>query len=194
MVKAMPEKSKNSSSQFLDSAENVIKQSEGLPPVKSWNPPLSGDLDMRITRDGAWHYEGSVIGRPAIVRLFSRILRLDDDACFYLVTPVEKWRIQVELAPFVAESVEVEGRGAEQVLRFVTNVGETVTADRACAIRVEVNPDSGEPTPFIHVRDGLDALLNRSVFYQLAEVAIEKKQGDRPVYGIVSAGEFFALA
>ena len=184
----------SSSPKFLDSAEKIIKKSKGLPPVKTWNPPLSGDLDMRISRDGTWYYEGSPINRSALVRMFSRILRIDDDACFYLVTPVEKWRIQVESAPFIAIAVEKKECDKGQTLYFVTNVGESVVADIAHPIWVEVNPLTGEPSPFIHVRDGLDAMLSRSVFYQLADMAIEKNLNGQAVMGIESAGEFFALA
>lgn len=183
-----------SPSKFLSSAKEAIQGGKGLPPVHLWNPPLCGDLDMRIARDGTWYYQGSAINRSSLVRLFSTILRHDDDGCFYLVTPVEKWRIQVEVAPFIAIAVEKNEREGKQILSFVTNVGDSVTADAQHPIRVEVDPKSDEPSPFIVIRDGLEAKLSRSVFYQLADMAEEKDLNGQPTYGVESTGQFFALA
>ena len=183
-----------SPSKFLSSAKEAIQEGKGLPPVHLWNPPLCGDLDMRIARDGTWYYQGSAINRSSLVRLFSTILRHDDDGCFYLVTPVEKWRIQVEVAPFIAIAVEKNEREGKQILSFVTNVGDSVTADAQHPIRVEVDPKSDEPSPFIVIRDGLEAKLSRSVFYQLADIAEEKDLNGQPTYGVESTGQFFALA
>jgi hypothetical protein len=136
----------------------------GLPPVHLWNPPHCGDIDILIRKDGLWLHEGSPIGRAPLVRLFSTVLRKDPDG-FCLVTPVEKLRIRVEDAPFVA--VRVDRRG--EALVFTTNVGDEVEAGPEHPIRVEAGP--GEPRPYLHVRSGLDALIARPVFYELIDLA-----------------------
>jgi hypothetical protein len=141
----------------------------GLPPVHLWNPPNCGDIDIRITRDGRWIHEGAPIVREALVRLFSTILRRDPDG-FYLVTPVEKLRLQVEDAPFLAVRMDQVKGG----LRFVTNVGDSVVAGADHPLRVETDPASGEPAPYVHVRAGLEARLTRPVFYELAALADER--------------------
>jgi hypothetical protein len=138
----------------------------GLPPVHLWNPAHCGEIDIVIRRDGLWLHEGTPIGRPQLVRLFSTVLRRDPDG-FYLVTPVEKLKIRVEDAPFVA--VRVDRRGDELV--FTTNVGDEVTAGAEHAIRVEAGPGEGEPRPYLHVRAELDALIARPVFYELVDMA-----------------------
>ena len=140
----------------------------GLPPVHLWNPPNCGEIDNVIRRDGLWFHEGTPIGREALVRLFSTVLRKDDDG-IYLVTPVEKLKITVEDAPFIAVRVDRDG----EALRFTTNVGDEVEAGPDNPIRVEMDPDSGEPRPYLHVRRGLEALIARPVFYELVEMATE---------------------
>jgi hypothetical protein len=154
----------------------------GLPPVQDWNPTVCGDIAIVIRRDGSWTHEGAPIAREALVRLFSTILRREADG-FWLVTPVEKLKITVEDAPFVAVAVEP----GEDGLRFTTNVGDTVTADAAHPIRVRPGP--GGPRPYLEVRHGLEALIARPVYYELAAMA-EDRAG---VAGVVSAGQFFAL-
>lgn len=141
----------------------------GLPPVHLWNPPNCGEIDIRIRKDGLWFHEGTPIGREALVRLFSTVLRKDEDG-IYLVTPVEKLKITVEDAPFIAVRVDREG----EVLRFVTNVGDEVEAGPENAIRVEMDEATGEPRPYLHVRRGLEALIARPVFYELVEIARER--------------------
>ena len=143
----------------------------GIPPVQDWHPEREGEIDIRIARDGSWHYQGSPIGRQRMVRLFSTILRRDPDDHFYLVTPAEKLRIRVEDAPFVAVELAVEGDGGDRRLVFRTNVNEVVTADAEHPIRVVTDPATGEPAPYIRVRGRLDALIARSVFYELVEMA-----------------------
>lgn len=138
----------------------------GLPPVHLWNPPNCGEIDILIRKDGLWLHEGSPIGRAALVRLFSTVLRRDPDG-FYLVTPVEKLKIQVEDAPFVAVRVDLRG----EALVFTTNVGEEVEAGSEHPIRVEAGPGRGEPRPYLQVRAGLDALIARPVFYELINMA-----------------------
>jgi hypothetical protein len=164
------------------------KAGRGLPPVHLWNPPHCGDIDIRIRKDGVWFHEGSPIGREALVRLFSTILRRDPDG-FHLVTPVEKMKIVVEDAPFIAVRVDRVG----EALRFVTNVGDTVEAGPDHAIRVEEDPATGEPRPYLHVRRGLEALIARPVFYELVELAIERDTPEGPRFGVASNGAWFAV-
>ncbi len=147
-------------------AAGELQAGRGLPPVHLWNPPHCGEIDIRIGRDGRWRHEGSLIGRDALVRLFSTVLRKDPDG-FYLVTPVEKLKIVVEDAPFIAVQVDRVGEG----LRFLTNVGDWVEAGPDHAIRVETDAASGQPAPYIHVRGGLEARMTRPVFYELVEMA-----------------------
>lgn len=140
----------------------------GLPPVHLWNPPHCGEIDIRIRKDGVWFHEGTPIGREALVRLFSTVLRKDADG-IYLVTPVEKMKITVEDAPFIAVRVDRDG----EALRFLTNVGDEVEAGPDNPVRVEMDPETGEPRPYLHVRRGLEALIARPVFYELVEMARE---------------------
>ncbi|OQX38952.1 MAG: proteophosphoglycan precursor [Oceanospirillales bacterium LUC14_002_19_P2] len=171
-----------------------IRTEAGLPPVHAWNPPFCGDMDMVIRRDGSWHYMGSPIGRASMIRLFSTIMRHDDDDCYYLVTPVEKIRIQVEDAPFVAIAVDAEGEGQDQVLTFTTNVGDTVRLDSEHPFRVDLDPESAEPSPYILVRDRLEALVHRNIFYQLVEMADIQSMEKSDWYGIWSGGAFYKIA
>lgn len=164
----------------------------GLPPVNDWNPPFCGDMDLRIARDGSWHYLGSPIGRLALVRLFATVLRRDADGDYYLVTPVEKVRIRVDDAPFVAVDVEVDGAGEAQQLTFVTNVGDRVTADAAHPLRVAFD-DDGNPAPYVRVRDRLEALISRAVYFELAELGHVRAGEDGLDFGVWSGGRFFPL-
>ncbi len=165
---------------------------KGLPPVHLWNPPFCGDLDMRIARDGSWYYLGTPIGRPAMVRLFSTVIRREGDH-YFLVTPVEKVGIKVEDAPFVAVRLEVEGQGDSQVLRFITNVDDAVEASAENPIRVETDPQSGEPAPYVLVRANLDALIHRNVFYQLVELAVPREIDGEQWLGVWSREVFFPI-
>lgn len=165
----------------------------GPAPVHSWHPDRSGEIDMRIRRDGSWHYLGSPITRQPMVRLFSTILRRDDDGSFHLVTPVEKLRIQVDDAPFLAVEMAQQDAGGQSRLVFRTNVDEVVVADADHPIRVETDPDTGEPAPYLHVRDGLDALIARSVFYDLVALAEPVRIDGREVLAVRSAGSTFVL-
>lgn len=171
-------------------AKEAAKASDkkGLPPVHLWNPDFCGDIDMHIKRDGSWDYMGSAISRPAMVRLFSTILRHDEDGKFYLITPVEKVGIRVDDAPFVAVELHREGEGRSQVLQFRTNVDDVVTLDDEHPLRV-VESETGEPSPYILVRDRLEALISRPAYYALAEL-VEEIEGS---YGVWSSGTFFHL-
>ena len=145
-----------------------------------------------IARDGIWHYQGSPIARRRMVRLFASILKREGDA-YYLVTPVEKLKIAVDDAPYVAVALERHGAGRDQTLAFRTQTDELVIADGEHPIRVETDAATGAPSPYIHVRDGLEALIARPVYYELAEIALASTPaGDSP--GVWSRGAFFALS
>ena len=146
---------------------------------------------MRIGRDGTWYYRGSAIQRKPLVTLFSSVLKRDETGQFWLETPVERGRIDVDDAPFVAVALDISGSGESQTLIFHTNLDETVTADRDHPIRIETDAKTGEPSPYIHIRDGLDALIARSVYYQLAELAVIRQADD--ISGVWSSGNFFEL-
>jgi len=156
-------------------------------------PTLCGDLDMRIARDGTWFYHGSPIGRKPLVKLFASVLRRDDDGTYWLVTPVEKGRIEVEDAPFVAVALTVEGAGRDQRLRFRTNLDDEVVAGPDHPIRVSENPETGEPAPYVLVRDRLEALIARSVFYDLVALGVEEERDGETLFGVWSEGRFFPL-
>lgn len=160
-----------------------------LPPVDKWHPTHCGHSAMRIARDGTWYHEGSPIGRPAMVRLFSTILRREPDGSHVLVTPVEKLEIEVEEAPFVAVELLSEGAGRVRNLAFRLNTGDLVVAGPDHRLRFAERPDG--PCPFLHVRGGLEALVARPVYYELAELALAEN-GDPP--GLWSGGLFFPLS
>ncbi len=176
-------------------AAEARKHSKGgaLPPVHLWNPDFCGDIDMRIARDGTWFYMGTPIGRKPLVRLFSTILRHDEDEKYYLITPVEKVGIQVDDAPFVAVAMEVEGQGQDQIIRFRTNVDDHVTLDKEHPLRVDYDPDTLEPSPYILVRTRLEALIARAVFYDLVEIAEQYEKDGKQQLGLWSAGTFFEI-
>lgn len=171
---------------------DIQAQTEGnrLPPVDKWHPPLSGDIDIVIEKSGAWLHEGDLIARPALVRLFASILRREGDE-YFLVTPVEKWRIQVRDAPLLVTTVDAIRREGQQALLFSTATGDQVIAGPNHPLQVTHDRESGEPSPYLMVRAGLQGRLQRNVFYQLAAIA-EQADPDGP-YGVWSLGEFFAL-
>lgn len=157
-----------------------------LPPVDRWTPTHCGDSGMRIARDGTWWHEGAPIGREAMVRLFSTILRREPDGGYVLVTPVEKLDIAVEDAPFQAVEMKAEGDGTDARLAFRLNTGDLVTAGPQHALRFEVTAEG--PRPYLHVRGGMEALVARAIYYDLAELALAN---DPP--GVWSEGAFFPL-
>jgi len=165
-----------------------LADDDRLPPVDRWHPAHCGDSEMRIARDGTWFHQGSPIARPAMVRAFSRILRREPGGGYVLVTPAEKLDIAVEDAPFVALEMKAEGAGRDATLAFRLNTGELLTASAAHPLRLADRPDG--PHPYLHVRGGLEALLARPVYYELAERALA---GDDQPPGVWSAGAFFAL-
>lgn len=149
--------------------------------------------DIRIARDGTWYYQGGPIGRIGLVRLFSTVLRRDDAGDYWLITPAERGRITVDDAPFVAVGLEIEGVGPDQVLRFRTNLDDEVEAGPDRPIRVETDPVTQEPSPYILVRDRLEARINRAVFYELVERGEHRAAGQETEVGIWSKGTFFPL-
>jgi hypothetical protein len=164
---------------------------KGPPPVHLWNPPFCGDLDMEIRADGTWFYLGTPIGRAPLVRLFASILKMEDGK-YFLVTPVEKVGIRVQDAPFIAVDFEAEGSGDDQTLRFETNVGDSVLADGDHNIRVQHSED-GTPRPYLHVRRGLEALIDRKSFYRLVDLAVTRPYDGQDWLGVISSGEFFPI-
>jgi len=176
------------SAEGLAASARAASSGKGLPPVHLWNPPHCGAIDMRIARDGTWFYEGTPIGRPALVRLFSTILRKDGDE-YVLVTPVEKVAITVDDAPFVAVDFTATGTGADQSLTFETNLGDTATAGPEHPIRVERDAKTGEPSPYILIRANLEALIDRKSFYRLVDIGAHHEGW----FGLWSGGRFFPV-
>ncbi|MDA9651095.1 DUF1285 domain-containing protein [Pelagibacteraceae bacterium] len=169
------------------------KEKNSLPPVDKWNPEFCGDIDMKIMRNGKWFYMGTEIKRPAMVKLFSGILRLDSDNCYYLVTPVEKVRISVEDAPFIATSLISENKDNINHLYFITNVNEKILLTKNNPLEIKINNITEEPSPYIFVRKNLKALISRSVFYELIELATKKNIDGKDCLVLASAGEVFKL-
>jgi len=180
--------------QSLDPFSLVSKiKTRGPAPVHLWNPPFCGDIDMRILRDGTWLHEGKPIRRKAMVQLFASILLRDTDAQYYLVTPAEKVRIQVDDCPFLAVLLDNKGEGEQQQIQFTTNTDERFMLDADHRLQVTENAESGEPHPVVHVRSGLNALLARNVFYQLVELAQQRQIGSATITGVWSCSEVFPL-
>jgi hypothetical protein len=162
-------------------------------PAPLRQPVDCGHFDITIARDGTWYYRGSPIGRLPLVRLFSTVLRREADGSFWLQTPAERGRITVEDAPFVAVELTRRGEGQQQELIFRTNIDETVAADAEHPLRVVTDPDTAEPSPYLLVRNGLEARLNRPVFYELVEIGREERVGDATLFAVWSKGRFFPL-
>jgi hypothetical protein len=165
----------------------------GLPPVDRWNPPFCGDIDMEIRADGTWFYMGTPIGREALVRLFSTVLRRDEDGKTYLVTPVEKVGIRVEDAPFLAVEMTRTEREGEPVLTFRTNVGDIAEAGPEHALRFEIAGEKGELKPYLHVRGRLEALVSRAVMYDLVELGEVIEIEGKSMFAVRSGGVVFPV-
>ena len=168
------------------------RKKKGIPPVEKWNPPFCGDIDMHILRNGKWTYMGSEIKRPAMIKLFSNIIRLDDDGHYYLVTPVEKVRIKVDDVPFVAVSMNKTEDEGINCLSFITNVQDEVMLSKENPIEIVIN-DNDEPSPYIIVRKNLKALISRSVYYDLINMAEEEMIDDKKFLVIKSNNTSFKL-
>ena len=179
----------------LDAIAGAAREAarKGPPPVHLWNPPFCGDLDMRIATDGTWFYLKTPIGRPALVKLFASVLKREGDK-YFLVTPVEKCGIVVEDAPFLAVELSAEQAEQGQVLHFRTNVDDWVACGREHALRFEPEPETGGLKPYLHVRRDLWAKVTRALFYDLVELGEERQVAGQRMFGVASAGEFFAMA
>ena len=165
------------------------RKAKGPPPVHLWNPPFCGDIDMRIAQDGTWFYMNSPIGRKPLVQLFASVLRLDADGKYYLVTPVEKVGIRVDDAPFTAIRMHVEGEGRHQIIHIETNVDDEVTVGEAHPLRFAEEEGTGGLKPYVLVRDGLEALVSRTLFYDHAAVGMVEDGW----FGVWSSGHFYPM-
>ncbi|MGC1487036.1 MAG: DUF1285 domain-containing protein [Albidovulum sp.] len=179
------------------SAENLASAAKaagkkGPPPVHLWNPPFCGDLDMEIRRDGTWFYLGTPMGRMGLVKLFSSIIRKDGDD-YFLVTPVEKVGIRVVDAPFVATDFTATGAGRDQVLTFTTHVEDEAVAGPDHPIRVVRDPETGEPSPYVHIRANLEALIDRKTFYRIVDLCVHEDHEGAQWFGLWSSGQFFPI-
>ena len=195
----------NSLSNLLPSTPNAAdasimpKISDGIELAEGQT--LCGNLDIRINAEGLWFYHGSPIGRKELVKLFASVLSLDRNGSYWLTTPAEKGEIVVEDVPFQAVEMNVQGMDETQILTFRTNIDEIIIAGHSHSIRIETNPITEEPSPYIMVRDGLEARLTRPVFYQMVdlgvEMTVEIAQGKNifkeQVFGVWSSGQFFQI-
>lgn len=182
--------------QSQSAAEVAADQQAGAPKDAAGDAatlPFCGDFDMRIGRDGTWYYRESPIGRKPLAKLFSTVLRREADGSYWLVTPVERGRIIVDDVPFTAVELTVRGSGPDQVLVFRTNLDDEVTVDADHPLRVAHDAETGEPSPYIMVRNGLEARLVRSVYYQLVELGEERRVDGAKTYGVWSSNRFFPL-
>jgi hypothetical protein len=164
-----------------------------LPPVERWNPPFCGDIDMEIRADGTWFYMGTPIGRQPLVRLFSTVLRRDEDGKTYLVTPVEKVGIRVADAPFIAVEMSVTVNDKGNVLTFRTNVGDVVEAGPEHPLRFAIHGDNRELKPYLHVRGRLEALVSRPVMYDIVELGETIDVDGVEMFCVKSAGAAFPI-
>lgn len=174
-------------------AGQINADSKGLPPVERWNPPFCGDIDMEIQADGTWFYMGTPIGRLPLVRLFSTVLRKDEDGKTYLVTPVEKLGIRIADAPFLAVEMSVTGSGEDRMLTFRTNVGDVVEAGQEHPLRFVIHGDNSELKPYLHVRGRLEALVSRAVTYDLVDVGETATIDGVDMFAIRSGGVIFPV-
>ena len=173
----------------LEQILSAIKSGESLQAGKRrWNPRQQGEIDIRIAADGSWFHEGRRFQRDAMVKLFAGILRHEDSG-YYLVTPVEKLRIQVEDAPFIANLVERVEDDGETAIVFTTNIGERIVVDVDHAIRVDIDAETREPRPYVHFRDGLEALISRSAFFDLLNLAHENTRDGGRYLAVTSMGQ-----
>ena len=173
----------------LQGLKEATGRAKGLPPVHLWNPPFCGDLDMRIAADGTWFYMNSPIGRKPLFKLFSSVLRHDEDGKYYLVTPVEKCGIRVDDAPFLAIRMKTEGVGKSQVISFETNVDDEVVVNKEHPLRFETEAGTSGLKPYVLVRARLEALVSRALFYDL----VAKGTIEGEWFGVWSSGEFFPM-
>lgn len=178
----------------LQNLETAVAEGPPARPVHDWNPPFLGDIDIRIGADGTWYHLGQPIRRHRLVRLFASILRREEDGRICLVTPVEKFAIRVDDVPFQAVEMSVEGCGREQILSFRSNVDDHVRVDRDHPMRFATADSDRQTRPYVMIRDGLEALIARPVFYDLVDLGVTHEVGGAEQFGVWSSGEFFAMA
>jgi len=166
---------------------------ESLPPVHLWNPPLCENVEMRIDREGRWFFMNSPIGRKRMVKLFSKVLRLDDDGEYYLVTPVEKIRIEVEERPFLIIDYQLITKNKRQLISFETNTGDMFLLDKEHPIKVSTNPKTGEPKPCVLVRSNLEGIISRNIYYKLVELSDIKKENGENIFLLKSNNQTFEI-
>ena len=164
---------------------------DNIPPVETWNPPLSGDIDLIVKNDGSWIHEGRTITRQGLLRTFSRILKREDDH-YFLVTPAEKWRIQVESAPFFIVSMQVENPGKSQVITMASNTDNLISLNAEHPLWVEYDSELN-PTPYILVRQNLHGLISRNVYNELCELVETVTTDSKTVWQIRSNNSVFLL-
>jgi hypothetical protein len=176
----------------MDRLEDLLTHADANDPapVELWDPPYCGDIGLSISRDGRWHYQGSSIPRPALVKLFARVLRRDADGRTYLVTPAEKVDVTVADAPFLAVEMQASGSGRDQSLLFRTNVDDVVRCGADHPLRFVEGQPGGGLKPYVHVRGRLEALVARAIVYDLVELAVEGPDG---CLGLWSAGALFPV-
>jgi hypothetical protein len=155
--------------------------------------PLCGDYDIRIASDGSWFYQGGKINRPTLPKLFATVLSRADDGDYWLTTPYERGRVQVDDAPFAAVEIKEHNDDGTPIISFRTNLDDWVELGEDNPLRVEINPETGEPRPYILVRDRLEALVIRSAFYHLVDLATEENIGNEERLGIRSNDAFFPI-
>jgi hypothetical protein len=177
----------------LAGVEAAARRQRCPAPVERWNPPFRGELDMRIAADGTWHYMGSPITRPAMVRLFSTVLRRDEDGRTYMVTPAERFAITVDDAPFLAVRMRVDGEGRSRKVTFDTNVDDEVTVDEAHPLRFAHEAHGDGLKPYVLVRGRLEALVARPVMYELVEHGEEIEIDGRTMFAVRSNGAVFPV-
>lgn len=173
--------------------ERAGENGKSLPPVDKWHPEYCGKLDIVIKRDGSWFYMGTPIGRKRLVKLFSTVLRKDDDGETYLVTPVEKIGISVEDAHFIGVEMNCENEGAFQVLTFRTNVGDVVEASANNPLRFETDEENSGVKPYLLVRGRLEALIGRAVMYELISKGEEIEIDGKVMFAVRSNGAVFPI-
>ena len=181
-------------SKRIERIENSLKKIkvQKVAPVDLWDPEFCGDLDIRITKDGSWFYEGSKINRFNLVKLFSSILKKEGDK-YFLVTPAEKIGITVDYAPFVATTMNLTGYGKTQKISFTTNIEETFTLNYTHPLRISYNPKTNEPHPYISVRKNLEALIDRKNFYRFIALGTIQKYKGQDWFGVWSTNCFFPI-
>jgi hypothetical protein len=175
---------------FSDLLATQQQSTNSLPPVHLWNPPLSGDIDIVIDREGRWIHEGDEITRTALVKLFASILVREGDK-YFLLTPAEKWRIKVEVAPLFVIAASREFRDGQQAIVLTTSTEDIVVVDKTHPLTVDQGSD--QPVPLVIVRNNLPALISRNVYYQLIDWAFEETDKQIDKLYITSMGERFLL-